>query len=397
MTPDATRAGIQGRPRFALPAPSKALARRLSWVALAGQVLFVASWVIAGALEPGYSHLDAGVSVLSAGDAQHPWIVATGLVVMGLSLGALGPALLAVLRPRRARGVAAASLAVAGAGFVAVGVLPIDCSLDEAHCRVLSDAGELSWQHYAHLWTGLLIQLSLSIAPFAVVRALWPHRAALALLFGSVPAVLFGFVTWPLWNIEEAPHGLIDRVELALVPLFVLLLSGGVLHTTRHEPRLPPPAPLRPREFFGRVWRGEGVLMLQPWFLWRRFAPRFAASREITWLNDETFVVEDTADFSDGRVERRRRFCELAAPDRFRVTSVDLVEPTEIRIDDAGFRVAPYRMRVPYGPVGITLRCRDELRVEPDGTLVDDIRMRFLGLPVARVLVRARLTDPGDG
>jgi hypothetical membrane protein len=63
-------------------------------------VAFIASWIVAGALQHGYSHLDSGVSVLGAKNAANPLIVNAGLVVLGLSLAALGVALVSVL-PRR--------------------------------------------------------------------------------------------------------------------------------------------------------------------------------------------------------------------------------------------------------------------------------------------------------
>ena len=72
----------------------RATTRALVWVAFAGQLAFVASWVIAGALDPGYSHLEAGVSVLAARTAEHPWIVTAGLIALGLAIAALGAALL---------------------------------------------------------------------------------------------------------------------------------------------------------------------------------------------------------------------------------------------------------------------------------------------------------------
>lgn len=390
MTSEATAARAEHRQRLTFPAPSRRLARALAWFALAGQVVFIASWIVAGALDPGYSHLEQGVSALAATDAEHPWIVAAGLVVMGLSLAALGPALTPVLPSRPPTYAAAGSFLVAGIGVALAGLLPIDCSFAEESCRRLSDAGALSWQHYAHLWLGLVIQVALIASSLALACALWPRPVAIALLVGAVPAVLFGIASIPLYDIEAAPHGLIQRIGWAIVHIWVLLVGVGVLHATRPAPRLPEPAPLRPREFFGGTWTGEGQILLRPTTLWRRLGPRFRASREVSWLSDEAFVVEDRAEFRSGHVEGRRRFCELVPPDHFRVTATDLIEPTEVWIDESGFRVAPYRIRVPYGPVGVTLRCRDELRREPDGTLVDEIKMRFLGLPVARVVVRAR-------
>src|SRR3954449_4224966 len=40
----------------------RSTARTLVWVAFAGQALFFASWIIAGTLQPHYSHVDSYVS-----------------------------------------------------------------------------------------------------------------------------------------------------------------------------------------------------------------------------------------------------------------------------------------------------------------------------------------------
>src|SRR4051812_34931251 len=88
-------------------------ARKLAWAALVGQVVFIASWVVAGALQPGYSHANQGVSELGARGAEHPLIVNAGLVVFGLTFVALGVALLAVLP---SRGAAALFMAAGVAG-----------------------------------------------------------------------------------------------------------------------------------------------------------------------------------------------------------------------------------------------------------------------------------------
>ena len=65
---------------------NRSTVRGLTWAALAGQLVFIASWIVAGALEPGYSHLDNYVSALGAKHAAHPWIVNTGIVVLGASI-----------------------------------------------------------------------------------------------------------------------------------------------------------------------------------------------------------------------------------------------------------------------------------------------------------------------
>jgi hypothetical protein len=87
------------------------LARPFAWAALAGQLVFVLAWIVAGALEPGYSHVEQGISELAARDATNPWIVGAGIVVLGLSIAALAPGVLAVLPRRRATVLAAALFA----------------------------------------------------------------------------------------------------------------------------------------------------------------------------------------------------------------------------------------------------------------------------------------------
>src|SRR4051812_48511641 len=63
--------------------------RSLAWFALAAQALFVIAWVVAGALQPGYSHAESAVSALAAKGAAHPWIVMVALTLLGLSALAL--------------------------------------------------------------------------------------------------------------------------------------------------------------------------------------------------------------------------------------------------------------------------------------------------------------------
>ena len=63
----------------------RSTARALVWCALAGQLLFAAAWIVAGALEPSYSNVSQPVSALSARDAAHPWIVIAGLALSGLT------------------------------------------------------------------------------------------------------------------------------------------------------------------------------------------------------------------------------------------------------------------------------------------------------------------------
>jgi hypothetical protein len=79
----------------------------------------------------------------------------------------------------------------------------------------------------------------------------------------------------------------------------------------------------------------------------------------------------------------------LVAPDHVRVTSDPLLDGTEILLEDDGYRIVPYRVAIPVGPVHFGLTVRDSATVE-DGTLVNRLRIRWFGVPVARVELRAR-------
>src|SRR3954452_14667519 len=133
--------------------PSRSTARGLTWVALAGQVVFIAAWVVAGALEPGYSHVDQAVSELAARTAAHPGIVTAGIVAFGLSFAALGIALPAALPRRRASRSAAALFVAAGSAIVLSAAFRLDCGPSVEHCRDLWRHGALSWQQDAHVWS----------------------------------------------------------------------------------------------------------------------------------------------------------------------------------------------------------------------------------------------------
>src|SRR4051794_39231939 len=102
--------------------------RAFAWFAIAVQPLFVCGWIVAGALEPGYSHLSEYVSELAARDAANPLIPSVAIALLGLSAMAVAPGLLRVL-PRRPASSAAAGLFIAfGLLLLLAAVLPLDCS-----------------------------------------------------------------------------------------------------------------------------------------------------------------------------------------------------------------------------------------------------------------------------
>src|SRR3954454_871488 len=213
--------------------PSTSTARVLTWAALAGQVAFVASWVLAGALEPHYSAIDSYVSELGARHAAHPWLLNAGVAVFGASFVALGVALRRVLPRRRAAAVATALFAAAGVTIVLEGLLQMDCSITaDAHCRALSDAGALSWHHYGHLWASLGSQLLLAATPFAIAAALWPAPSGAAALGAGVSGLAAGVLVSLVDSPADGGAGLGQRVGLTVLHLWALIVAVGILYAT---------------------------------------------------------------------------------------------------------------------------------------------------------------------
>lgn len=363
--------------------------RLLAWLALAGQLIFIAAWLVAGALQTGYSHIEHFVSELGADGAEHAWIANGGIVVLGLSFVALALALRPVLPRRRASDVAAGAMALHGLGFVAAALLPIDClRATDALCQAHWDGGDVSAAHVAHIWVALVTQAASVVVAFALARALWPRPAAVLALVSGLIGLGIGIV---LAVVDaEGAQGLWQRWSLAAMHLGALLVVAGVLWAARREPQPPPPAPMRPRDFFGRSWAGEGEVVLRPEWLGRLMPLRFRATRAARWLSDEAWVYEDTAAFGNGYTEHWRVFCEFVTPERVEIIGGHLPDGTGLRFEPEGYRIRPYRLAVPLGPVVVALSCWDRHALDPDGTLHDTIDMSIGGLRVARTTIRLR-------
>src|SRR3954469_11115003 len=363
--------------------------RSLAWGAVAVQPLFAAAWIVAGARTPGYSHADSGVSALAAHGMPHPWIVMAALALLGLSALALAFGVRHVLPARRAATIAALLFATAGAGFVVAAFSRLDCDLAQDACSTRFDAGALSWHTSLHLWAGLVVSLALVGTALAIGRALWPSpTAALAVVAGIDGLVIL--VLGRLLYEAGGSDGIVERVQLVAAQLWLVIVAAGVLYETRGAARLSEPTPLRPRDFFGSSWAGEGQVQGWPYFLTRRFGPRFTFTRSTTWRSDDVGLVQDRATFGSGRVEERLRFARLVDPSHIHVTSDDLPGGVDVTIDERGYRTAPYRGLVPVGPLRFSVRCRDESRLEPDGALTYRVYARWFGLPVGRLDMRGR-------
>jgi uncharacterized protein DUF998 len=368
--------------------------RALAWFAIGAQVVFVAAWIVAGALEDGYSHLDHHVSELGADGAANPGIVNAAIVVLGLGIAALAPALLRVLPRRPSARVAAGLFLVSGIAIVVSGLFNADCSSAvDATCQDRWDAWDVDTSAKIHAWSSFAAQLLFLATPFALARALWNRPVAAPTLACGVSGVILSVGLTALFGIDHAPDGLTQRLGLGLLHAWVIFVAIGILWETRSAPEPPPATPMRPRDFFGSGWTGEGELVPWPYFFWRRFPQRVKVRREATFFGDDAWQFDDRAWRPDGTlIEERRLYCRLESPDRVRVLSDRLLGAAEILLEEDGYRIVPYRVAIPVGPVHFGLKVRDSATVD-DGTLVNRLKISWFGLPVARVELRARPTE----
>lgn len=145
--------------------------------------------------------------------------------------------------------------------------------------------------------------------------------------------------------------------------------------------------PLRPREFFGRPWSGQGEWRPPLWLRWLPGPRRLRFRSFTTWLTDELSLVHDTTTWEDGRVKRRDFLATLVAPDRIRLQAPRCRAAARYALTFSPHLISP---AVPLLPVRVLLRCRDTCRLDPNGELVDTIDISLLGLPFGRQVVRLR-------
>jgi hypothetical protein len=196
-------------------------------VAITGQLAFVAAWVIAGQLEPGYSAADQTVSELAAGGAANPGILWLGLLALSLSDGSV--ALLVRERLGLRGRLPAAMFAIAAMGVLAILALPLDCMTNgDPACAARVDAGDVSWRHGAHNVAAISVQLILVATPFAVARGLrGDPLARWALLAGvvGVATVLAVAVS----GSGEPGYGIWQRITFGFVHLWIISLAFATL------------------------------------------------------------------------------------------------------------------------------------------------------------------------
>jgi hypothetical protein len=219
-----------------MQASHSALIRRLALLSLAGQLVWVAVVVVAGAIEPGYSATRDAISFLGAATAERPWVFETGVAIWGLAFIAVAVAL-SLDAPRTWRGqLGPALIALTGLAQILVGFpFPADCrDTIDAGCEARELAGRVSWQHQAHSWAYIIGGDALLLSVFAMAWRFrgdprWGRADLLtlgsALLGVPISATLFFFAESGM----DGSYGLVQRLALAAGAIWVAALALGLL------------------------------------------------------------------------------------------------------------------------------------------------------------------------
>lgn len=203
----------------------------LAWGAVAAQVLFIAGWLVLGAIEDrGYSVGRHDVSDLSALGASHPVAMlvisgASGALVVAFALGALRPAL---ATPGLGEPISAwlVALSLPGLDNLSDAFFRLDCRAADAGCSMARAAA--SWHGKAHVLAFFLAAAATIAAPFALAHRMravdrWRRAARTTRLFGA------GFIAGLAATAASSGTGVQGWTQRALI---VYVCSGVVVLAT---------------------------------------------------------------------------------------------------------------------------------------------------------------------
>lgn len=208
--------------------PFPGLARRLAPCGAVGALLFVAVFLVDGALHPDYDPVRDTVSELALGPGG--WIQVTNFVVTGLLMVAFAVSLAWTLRSGRSYHWAPRLFAAFGVGLVLSGIFvtdPVPSDTTTTH-------GDL------HLAAGLLVFGSLTAACFVVARRFpdrrwaWYCRATGI----AVPVLFLAMGAGP-----PAVMGLLQRASIIAGWSWVAVISVRAWSSNRHPRSIEDPGP----------------------------------------------------------------------------------------------------------------------------------------------------------
>lgn len=149
--------------------------------------------------------------------------------------------------------------------------------------------------------------------------------------------------------------------------------------------------PLEPRKFFSGIWRGEGELIPSRLNSWLVPKEQIRLQSRPIWLSDTIWKVEESFEFSSGKVVGRKMFAELTASDRVHITADDMPLGADIILHEKGFSFTPYYILGDFVGRKWRLRCVDDNRLDENGVIHDKIEMFFCGVPAAEMRLTVKV------
>jgi hypothetical membrane protein len=211
--------------------------RLLGRLAMLGPIAFTAAWLIAGVAEDEYFVRREDISALAAIDAQYPWIMITGFLLLALGCVALALGLASAIAGWSAR-IGSLLLLIAGLGLAVAGLARNDCSSELQACAARVEAGIVSWHHVLHDNVSLLIFLSLVAAPLVLARAFhrtdgWRDLRLYSMATGLLTLVLLILYVTASGRSEI---GLVERIFVSVPFLWIGVLGFRLARLSRPRP-----------------------------------------------------------------------------------------------------------------------------------------------------------------
>jgi hypothetical protein len=205
----------------------------LAWGAIAGQAVFVAGWLVVGALERrGYSVARDDISDLSALTARYPWddlatVGIAGLTTIAFAIWALRPAL-TVSRHGSPIGAWLVALSLPGLDNLGDVFFRLDCRAADAGCT--ASQATASWHGTAHIVVASIAAVATIIAPFALAHRMrlvdgWRDLARPARIFGVITVA--GVLVYVALE-STSVGGLAQRALAIWVPAGIVVLAVRV-------------------------------------------------------------------------------------------------------------------------------------------------------------------------
>lgn len=362
---------------------------RLAWFAIAVQVVFIASWLLAGALEDGYSHVEQYVSELGADTAANPWLVNGALLLLGASFAALALGLRTALPPGRWATVAVWLFGACAALFAVAGLFPSECQAVDPSCERRFDAGDLSTATYVHAYSGLALEAALLATPFALARALWPRLAGRLALFAGLAGLAVFAISFAGFAADTDAPGLVQRFGSLAVNNWAVLVALGLIAWSRERrPELVPSegGPLDPFRYLAGEASGEGEVTYSWWARALRFPRRFRFQRRTTYDGNARWEMDDVLRYENGLTYERHIVARPVSPERMHLTSDAIPGGAETVLVPGGLVLEPAWFIAPYWGIPWPLRCKGLMRAREAGPLEGSFDMALVGvLPVGRM------------